>query len=48
MQNRHHTHPTTNAMGIVSKLDDRISNGFDEQTVEILLIQVHKSTEFMQ
>jgi len=48
MQNRHHAHLTTDVMGISSQLDDRISGGFDEQTVEVFLIQAHKPTELMR
>jgi hypothetical protein len=48
MQNRHHTHFTTDVMGIGSQFDNRISSGFDEQTVEVLLIHAHKSTELMR
>ena len=48
MQNCHHAHFTTNVMGISSQLDDRISGGFDEQTVEVSLIQAHKPTELMR
>ena len=48
MQNRHYTHFTTDVMGIASQLDDRISGGFDEKTVEVFLIQAHKSTELMR
>ena len=48
MQNRHHTHLTTNVMGISSQLDDRISGGFDEQTVEVLLMQARKCPELMR
>lgn len=35
-------------MGISSQLNDRISDGFYQQTVEVLLIQAHKSTELMR
>ena len=48
MQNRHHTHLTTDVMGICSQLDDRISGGFDEKAVEVFLIQAHKPTELMR
>ncbi len=48
MQNRHHTHFTADVTGIGSQLDNRISSGFDEQTVEVLLIQAHKSTKLMR
>ena len=48
MQNCHHTHLTADVTGITSQLEDRISGGFDEQTVEVLLIQAHKSTEIMR
>ena len=48
MQNRHHTHFTTDVMGICSQLDNRISGGFDEKAVEVFLIQAHKSTKLMR
>ena len=48
MQNRHHTHLTTYVFGISCQLEDRISSGFDEQTIEVLLIQTHKSTKLMR
>ncbi len=48
MQNRHHTHPTTNVTGVGCQLDDRISGGFDEKAVEVFLIQAHKPTELMR
>ena len=48
MQNRHHAHSTTDVMGIGRQLDDRIGGGFDEQTVDILLMQARKSPELMR
>ena len=48
MQDCHHTHLTSDITGISSQLDNIISSGFDEQTVEVLLIQAHKSTELMR
>ena len=48
MQNRHHAHSTTYVTGIGSQLDDRISGSFDEQAVEVLLMQARKSPEFMR
>jgi len=48
MQNRHHAHSRADVMGIGSQLDDRISGGFDEQTVEVLLMQARKSPELMR
>ena len=48
MQNRHHANSTADVTGIGSQLDDRISGGFDEQTVEVLLMQAHKTTELMR
>ena len=48
MQNRHHANSTADVTGIGSQLDDRISGGFDEQTVEVLLMQARKSPELMR
>ncbi len=48
MQDCHHAHLTTDVMGISGQLDDRISGGFDEQIVEVFLIQAHKPTELMR
>lgn len=48
MQNRHQAHLTTDVTGISSQFDDRISGGFDEQTIEVLLIQAHKPTKLMR
>ncbi len=48
MQNRHHTHLTTDVTGIGSQLDDRMGCGFDELTVEVLLMQARKSPELMR
>jgi len=48
MQNRHHTNPTADVTGIGRQLDDRISGGFDEQTVDVLLMQARKSPELMR
>jgi len=44
----HHTNSTADVTGIRSQLDDRISGGFDEQTVEVLLMQARKSPELMR
>ena len=48
MQNRHHTHLTTDVTGISSQLNNRISGSFDEQAVKVLLIQAHKPIELMR
>jgi len=48
MQNRHHANPAADVTGIGRQLDDRISGRFDEQTVEVLLMQARKSPEFMR
>ncbi len=48
MQNRHYAHFTADVTGISCQLDNRFGSGFDEQTVEILLIHAHKSTKLMR
>ncbi len=48
MQNRHHTHLTTDLMGIGSQLDDRISSGLNKQAIDFLLMQAHKCPELMR
>jgi len=48
MQNRHHTHSTADVTGIGRQLDDRISGGFDEEAIDVLLMQARKSPELMR
>ena len=48
MQNRHHAHSTADVTGIRSQFDDRISGDFDKQTVEVSLIEAHKSAKLMR
>jgi len=48
MQNRHHTHQTTDVMGIGSQLEDRISGAFNEQAIDFLLISARKRPKLMR
>jgi len=48
MQNRHHTHQTTDVMGIGSQLEDRISGAFNEQAIDFLLMPARKCPQLMR